>query len=312
MSATATETKISTQPAEQPVSKKSDFFEDVHFLGDAQGKIVIRSPPVFSNKLDEREYQKQHLAAAFRVFAKQGFDEGVAGHISLRDPINPGNVYLLFAEVTLLMKRTDNFWINPLSMHFSMIKVSDLVLVNEKGEVIQGGAQHPINGPAFAIHSEIHKARPDLNAACHAHSVYGKAFSCFARPLEMIYQDALRFYNDLAVYNRYGGTVLSTEEGERIAKALGPTCRSVILQNHGMITCGKTVDEAAFLFIALDRCCHAQMMANAASGPGWEKIIIGKEEAEMTHKKSGNSSKMWLAFQPYYDQAVKEDPSLLT
>lgn len=197
-------------------------------------------------------------------------------------------------------------------MHFSMIKVSDLVLVNEKGEVIQGGAQHPINGPAFAIHSEIHKARPDLNAACHAHSVYGKAFSCFARPLEMIYQDALRFYNDLAVYNRYGGTVLSTEEGERIAKALGPTCRSVILQNHGMITCGKTVDEAAFLFIALDRCCHAQMMANAASGPGWEKIIIGKEEAEMTHKKSGNSSKMWLAFQPYYDQAVKEDPSLLT
>ncbi|CRG87017.1 Meiotically up-regulated gene 14 protein [Talaromyces islandicus] len=300
MSLTTTATANSApQPAEekttQRVAKKSDFFEDVHFLGDAQGKIVIRSPPVFENKLDEREYQKQHLAAAFRVFAKQGFDEGVAGHISLRDPIHP-----------------DNFWINPLSMHFSMIKVSDLVLVNEKGEVIQGGAQHPINSPAFAIHSEIHKARRDLNAACHAHSVYGKAFSCFARPLEMIYQDALRFYNDLAVYNRYGGTVLSTEEGERIAKALGPTCRSVILQNHGMITCGKTVDEAAFLFIALDRCCHAQMMANAASGPGWEKIIIGKKEAEVTHKNSGNSSKMWLAFQPYYDQAIKEDPSLLT
>lgn len=205
----------------------------------------------------------------------------------------------------------DHFWINPLSMHFSMIKVSDLVLVNENGEVLPGGAQHPINGPAFAIHSEIHKARPDLNAACHAHSVYGKAFSCFARPIEMLYQDALRFYNDLAVYPRYGGTVLSTEEGARIAKALGPTCRSVILQNHGMITCGRTVDEAAFLFIALDRCCHAQMMANAAAGPGWEKVYINKEEAEMTHRKSGNSSKMWLAFQPYYDQAVKEDPSVL-
>lgn len=98
MSATTTATTISTQAAEkqqttQPASKKSDFFEEVHFLGDAQGKIVIRSPPVFDNKLDEREYQKQHLAAAFRVFAKQGFDEGVAGHISLRDPINPGNSY---------------------------------------------------------------------------------------------------------------------------------------------------------------------------------------------------------------------------
>jgi ribulose-5-phosphate 4-epimerase/fuculose-1-phosphate aldolase len=83
-------------------------------------------------------------------------------------------------------------------MHFSQIKVSDLVEVNEHGEVQPGGAQYPINGPAFAIHSEIHKARPDINAACHAHSVYGKAFSCFARVIEPLYQDALRFYNDLS------------------------------------------------------------------------------------------------------------------
>ncbi|KAJ5525920.1 class II aldolase/adducin N-terminal [Penicillium frequentans] len=292
---TSTATNSGTLEAKAPENSQQDsFFEDVHFLGDKEGRVVIRSPPKFENKEAERAYQKQHLAVAFRVFAKQGFDEGVAGHISLRDPINP-----------------EHFWINPLSMHFSMISVSDLVLVNESGEVLPGGAQHPINGPAFAIHSEIHKARPDLNAACHAHSIYGKAFSCYGRPIEMLYQDALRFYNDLAVYNRYGGTVVSTEEGARIAKALGPTCRSVILQNHGMITCGRTVDEAAFLFIALDRCCHSQLLANAATGPGWEKIYIGKEEAEMTHKKSGNSSKMWLAFQPYYDQVVKEDPSVL-
>jgi ribulose-5-phosphate 4-epimerase/fuculose-1-phosphate aldolase len=92
----------------------------------------------------------------------------------------------------------EHFWINPLSMHFSQIKVSDLVLVNEDGQVLPGGAQAAINGPAFAIHSEIHKARPDLNAACHAHSVYGKAFSCFGRVIEPLYQDALRFYNDLS------------------------------------------------------------------------------------------------------------------
>ena len=185
------------------------------------------------------------------------------------------------------------------------------MLVNEKGEVQPDGKQAAINGPAFAIHSAIHRARPDLNAACHAHGVYGKAFSCFGRPIEMLYQDALRFYNDLAVYPRYGGTVLSNEEGDRIAKALGDKCRSIILQNHGIITCGKTVDEAAFLFISLERCCHAQMMANAASGPDWPKIHIPNAEAEFTHKKSGNSSKMWLAFQPYYDQEVELDPGLL-
>ena len=71
-------------------SEGKNFFDDVHFLGDKDGKVNIRSPPKFSNKLDEVKYQKQYLAAAFRVFAKQGFDEGVAGHISLRDPINPG------------------------------------------------------------------------------------------------------------------------------------------------------------------------------------------------------------------------------
>lgn len=113
------------------------------------------------------------------------------------------------------------------------------------------------------------------------------------------------------MYNAYGGTVISTEEGARIASALGPKNRSIILRNHGIITCGNTVDEAAFLFIALDRCCHSQLMANAAAGPGWEKIYIGKEEAEMTHKKSGNSSKMWLAFQPYYDQILAEDSKVL-
>lgn len=71
-------------------SNKRDFFDDVHFLGDKDGKVIIRSPPQFETLEEEQKYKKQHLAAAFRVFARQGFDEGVAGHISLRDPINPG------------------------------------------------------------------------------------------------------------------------------------------------------------------------------------------------------------------------------
>jgi ribulose-5-phosphate 4-epimerase/fuculose-1-phosphate aldolase len=151
--------------------------------------------------------------------------------------------------------------------------------------------------------------------------VLGDLLKCFIKMLFafiMIYQVrfpvlliAFVLTQRYIVYNAYGGTVISTEEGSRIAAALGPKNRSVILRNHGMITCGHTVDEAAFLFIALDRCCHAQMMANAAAGPGWEKIYIGEKEAEMTHKKSGNPSKMWLAFQPYYDQVVHEEPSVL-
>lgn len=42
------------------------------------------SPPKFEDKYKEREYQKGRLVLAFRIFAKLGFDEGVAGHITLR------------------------------------------------------------------------------------------------------------------------------------------------------------------------------------------------------------------------------------
>ncbi|KAL2827425.1 class II aldolase/adducin N-terminal [Aspergillus cavernicola] len=236
----------------------------VQVLGKTKsGKTLkIRSYPCFDNLEDERLYRKQHLAAAFRVFADRGFDEGVAGHISVRDPI-----------------LTDHFWINPLSAHFSLIKVSDLILVDESGTVIEGN--EPINLPAFAIHSEIHKARSDVNAACHAHSVHGKAFACFGRELEMITQDSLRFYKSHSVYREFRGVILDGEEGRRIATALG-NGKAAILQNHGLLTVGQSVDEAAFWFLSLDKTCHAQLLADAAAAGGYKKILIDEEEAAYT------------------------------
>lgn len=128
-------------------------------------------------------------------------------------------------------------------MHFSLIKVSDLVLVDEEGYVVVG--DEPINTAAFTIHSAIHKARPEIHAACHAHSIHGKAFACFGRELEMLTQDSLRFYKDHAVYPNFGGVVLDEEEGKRIAEHLGDK-KAIILQNHGLLTVGRTIDEAAF------------------------------------------------------------------
>lgn len=77
---------------------------------------------------------------------------------------------------------------NPFAKHFSTIKASDLVLVDSEGYVTKGGAQLPINEAGFMIHSEIHKARPDVVAAAHTHGIYGKTWSAFGRPIEMISQ----------------------------------------------------------------------------------------------------------------------------
>src|SRR6516164_397250 len=116
----------------------------------------LPGPPSYQNLEDERRHRKEHLAAAFRLFAKFGFDEGVAGHITVRDPEHP-----------------DCFWVNPFGVHFGLIRVSNLILVNHAGEVVQGS--HPVNTAAFAIHSRVHAARPDVVAAAHAHSMHGKA-----------------------------------------------------------------------------------------------------------------------------------------
>ena len=117
--------------------------------------------PTFDDVDDERRHRKQRLAAAFRLFGQFGFDEGVAGHITARDP-----------------ELLDHFWVNPLGMNFKQIRVKDLLLVNHRGEVVEGN--WPLNRAAFAIHSQVHAARPDVVAAAHAHSVYGKAWSATA------------------------------------------------------------------------------------------------------------------------------------
>lgn len=82
----------------------------------------------------------------------------------------------------------DHFWMNPFAKHFSTIKASDLVLVDAEGYVTEGGAQLPINEAGFMIHSEIHKARPDVIAAAHTHSIHGKTWSAFGKPIEMLTQ----------------------------------------------------------------------------------------------------------------------------
>jgi ribulose-5-phosphate 4-epimerase/fuculose-1-phosphate aldolase len=244
------------------------------------------APPNFTSAAEERLHRKQRMAAAFRLFAKFGFDEGVAGHITARDPEKP-----------------DHFWVNPFGMDFSQIRVSDLILVNHKGEVVQGDS--PVNTAAFAIHSSVHAARPDCIAAAHAHSMYGKAWSALGRLLDPITQDACAFYEDHSVFQDFMGVVYDPAEGQRIAEALGDR-KAVILRNHGLLTVGKSVDEAAWWFITMERSCHAQLLVEAAGEPH----LITHENAKLTSLQVGSTIAGWFQFQPLWDRITKEQPDL--
>jgi ribulose-5-phosphate 4-epimerase/fuculose-1-phosphate aldolase len=235
---------------------------------------------------DERLHRKNMLAASFRLFSKFGFDEGVAGHITARDP-----------------EMTDHFWVNPFGMHFGHIRVSDLLLVRHDGKIVHG--DRPLNAAAFAIHSAIHAARPDVIGAAHSHSVYGKTWSSLGRLLDPITQDACAFYDDHAVFDDYTGVVLDTEEGKRIAYALGER-KAAILRNHGLLTVGQSVEEATWWFVTMERSCQAQLMAEAAGTP----IIIPHEMAKLTAGQVGSHVAGWFSFQPLFDRISREQPDL--
>jgi ribulose-5-phosphate 4-epimerase/fuculose-1-phosphate aldolase len=249
--------------------------------------VDTRYLPRFDTVEEERRHRKERLAAAFRLFGKFGFEEGVAGHITARDP-----------------EHLDTFWVNPLGMPFAHVRVSDLIRVDDAGDVVEG--DQLVNTAAFAIHSQVHGARPDVQAAAHSHSQYGRAWSTLGRLLDPLTQDVCAFYDDHALFDDYTGVVLDLGEAKRLAEALGDR-KAVILRNHGLLTVGHSVDEAAFWYITMERSCHVQLLAEAAGKP----VLIDPAMAQLTYTQVGSHLAGFFNFQPLYTKIVREQPDLL-
>jgi ribulose-5-phosphate 4-epimerase/fuculose-1-phosphate aldolase len=241
--------------------------------GHAKGLMPVRA-----SLEEERIHRKKMLAASFRIFGKFGFSEGVAGHITVRDPEFP-----------------ETFWVNPFGVSFNQIKVSDLIRVDHEGKIVEG--QHELlNQAAFAIHSRLHHAHPAIIAAAHAHSIYGKTWSAMGKLLDPLTQDACAFYGDHAIYDDYNGVVMETSEGDRIAEALGDN-KAAILKNHGLLTVGNSVEEAVWWFISMERCCQTQILAesmtNLKTQPINYEVALKTRDNEVGFPVAG-----WFSFQP--------------
>lgn len=255
---------------------------------DDQERSFTILPSTHDDVAQERLHRKQRLAATFRLFAKLDFDPlAIPGHVTVRDP-----------------QWSDHFWVNPLAVNFGLIRVSDLLLVNHKGEIVEG--DRPVNRAAFAIHSAIHKRRPDVNAAAHTHATYGKAFSTLNKPLLPLTQDSTAFYEDHVVFDHYNGVVLSEEEGLGLADALGDK-KAAILRNHGLLTVGPTVESAAFWYIAFENAARTQLLAQAAGTPQ----PLSHEVAKLTWGQVGTHAGAHYSFRPLWDRIVQEQPDLL-
>ncbi|GGV84607.1 class II aldolase/adducin family protein [Streptomyces gelaticus] len=239
-------------------------------------QLHFAMPPVHESVGDERAHRKERLTGALRLFGEYGYEDGVSGHITARDP-----------------EFTDCFWVNPFGAPFAGLTPDELILVNGQGQVVEG--RHHVNQAAFAVHAQVHRARPDVVAVAHTHSVHGRALSALGELIEPITQDSCAFYEDHVLYDAYTGVVVDEEEGRRIAAALGGH-KAIVLRNHGLLTVGDSVDAAAWWFIALERSCQVQLAARAAGKP----VLIEHRDAVATRDQLGSDLVGWINYQPLW------------
>ena len=186
------------------------------------------------------------LAAAFRLAVRLDLHEGVCNHFSVMLP--DGQRFLL----------------NRYGLHWSEVSASNLLALDAQGRILGGEGEY--ERTAFCIHSRIHVANPHAACVLHTHMPHTTALTLLEDGrLEMVEQNALRFYDDIAYDDTYNGLVVDNAEGDRLAQALGSK-RVMFLANHGVIVVGRSVAEAFDSLYYLERACRLQVLARMMGG----------------------------------------------
>lgn len=219
---------------------------------------------------NEREVRID-LAAAYRLAAANGWDDTVYTHLSATVPGEVG-VYL----------------INQFGFGFDEVTASSLVKVNVQGRVVDGSAR-AVNPSGFAIHGAVHAARPDAECVIHLHTPWGVALSMLPEGLQPTSQWAMRLHGRLGRH-AYEGLALGTDEQQRLVQNLG-ALDGLILDNHGVLTVGRTVAEAFMLMHALERAAQAQLRAMAAAGDRISRVSDAL--ATLTHEQWIGDGREW-------------------
>lgn len=254
-----------------------------------QSGLIFPETPKFSTHAEQRQHLKERLVAACRAFAQQGLDYGFAGHLTVRDP-----------------EFRDLYWTNPMAVHFSRVKVSNLILVDHHGKVVEG--QYAVNRAGFVLHAAVHEANQDIVAMCHAHTLYGTAFASLGRPLDPISQDAAAFFEDHVVIKDEAGQVAVEEKAGLSVADYFKGVKAAIHQNHGLLTVSRhSIEAAAFWFIALERCCQQQLMVEAT---GRTPVLVSPERSRYSREHVGSEYIGWLHFQPIYEQLAATQPDM--
>ncbi|MDU9388996.1 aldolase [Pseudomonas japonica] len=185
---------------------------------------------------------REKLALTCRILFDRGHDSGLAGQISARGP-QPGT-----------------FYTQQLGLGFDEISASNLLLVNEDLEVLEGQG---MANPANRFHSWLYRARPDVNCIIHTHPTHVAALSMLEVPLQVSHMDVCPLYDDCAFLQHWPGVPVGNEEGEIIAAALGDK-RAILLSHHGQLSTGSSIEQACVVANLIERAAQLQLLAMSA------------------------------------------------
>ena len=186
-----------------------------------------------TQNMSEEEWQvRQDLAACYRLFVHFGWTDLIFTHLSARVP-----------------GHTDQYLINPYGLLFAEITASNLIKVDFDGNVLSG--DYPYNDAGHSIHTAVLKARPDVNAVLHSHTRAGMAVSCMACGLLPFTQQANEV-SGIVSYHKYGVATDNEAECRKLGEDIGDKVL-MIMNNHGLLSSGRTVAEAFYYLYSCDK-----------------------------------------------------------
>jgi L-fuculose-phosphate aldolase len=215
---------------------------------------------------------REKLIHAGRVLVDEGQGDYVWGHLSARLPDGSGR-----------------FLMKPGCIGLEEMSDDNIITVNIEGEKVLGA--WPRHNEVY-IHSEVLRARPDVNAVLHTHPEHVIAFSSLGKPLQPMSNDSVMFSDGVPIFSETTDLITDQPRGKAVARTLG-SGRALILRNHGIVTVGKTIDEAVFVAIKLERACRIQMLAEAAGGP---KLFVKDDEIKAKRARVGRNDSQGNAF----------------
>jgi ribulose-5-phosphate 4-epimerase/fuculose-1-phosphate aldolase len=207
-------------------------------------QLRVQNPSVWS---DSEWKLRCELAACYRIFHELGWTELIFNHITLELP-----------------GEEQHFLINPYGLTYDEVTASNLVKIDLDGHAVDGSG-HDVNPAGFLIHSVIHRARPDAKCIAHTHTTAGCAVAALSRGLECTNFYAAQLHNEVA-YHDFEGITVDQNEGPRLLASLGDKS-GMILRNHGLLACGRSIPEAFYLLWRLERACQIQIATHSYGSP---------------------------------------------